>query len=216
MMVKLGVPNFLTHLAVAKRYVEKHDLKGDDACEFFDGNVYPDLKDSGERKEDAHYNKRLPANSVEEIPFERFCRDRIDFPKFFAANRVETPFEKGVLLHLIVDNECYPAVLDLRKLYDLMKSGFHPRAIITASFNGVNEYLKRKYKIDFGMTSVETEIKSCLEKWEKRRTGDVPQVNLLNSAAEIGKLDGFIERVSDIDLDKIAVRKSFENMERER
>jgi len=198
------MPNFLTHLAVAKRYADKNNLKGDDARAFFYGNVYPDLGADADKSDRHYYFATRKRTSVGELTREEFGKNRIDFKKFFTCQKIKTPFEKGVLLHLIVDSKCYPAVLDMNRFYDISKKGVRPRWVVTTTFNSINDYLKQKYNIDFDMTGVKDVIQSLLAEWEKEN-GEIPYVNLLDSPESIKRLDDFIENISDINLDEFVV-----------
>ncbi|MCL2228784.1 MAG: hypothetical protein FWC00_03060 [Firmicutes bacterium] len=194
------MPNFLTHLAVAKRYAEKNNITGDKAREFFHGTVYPDLEGAkpGADKEDTHYKMPL---LPEQRKIERFFIDRVDYKKFFKQHKGQTPFERGVLLHLIVDNDCYPTIIDRWRFTALVEDGVRPGDILANSFNSVNNYLKQKYGVNLDMTGVKKEIENCETKWINQFGTCTSEYNFFDTQESLEKLDLFIEKASSVDLD---------------
>jgi len=193
------MPNLLVHLAAAKRYADKNHMKDDEAREFFSGNVFPDIKQLHPEtdKNQSHYYNPAP----EKFTLENFGKNRVNFKRFFSENKIQTPFEKGVLFHLIVDNFCYPAVLDMKRYLDIINSGIRPRWVVTGTFNSIVNYLKEKYEIDFEMTGVKDIIDSTLARWA-HEAGEIPHFNLLDDSSAIKRLDDFIEEISNINLEE--------------
>jgi|GEM_PF-1812880 len=196
------MPDFLTHLAIAKRYAEKNNIVGEEARDFYDGNISVDLM---KNKNDAHYRKPAP----EKLTIENLNKDRIDFNKFFTENKIETFFEKGILLHLIVDNYCYPIVLDSQRFLQEIEKGVRARAVIIKTFNSVANYLRTRYEIDFDMTSKKKEIEEKLIIWDKQHIGTEfdTELNLLDTPEAIKKLDDFIELSSNINIEAFISNK---------
>lgn len=195
------MPTYFTHLAVAKRYAEKNNLTGNDAKEFFLGNVAVDLYSDGSEihKRARHYYKPEPHTRTVENLF----KNRVDFDKYFANNKVQTQFERGYLMHLIVDNFCYHEVLDLQRFISENKKGIRGRGIIVKSFDSVDAHLQKRYNLDYNMAGVKREILECLDKWAKRNAaqGIHSELNLFDTKAAVKKLDDFIEKISSVDLD---------------
>jgi len=195
------MPNFLTHLAVAKRYAQKNNITGQDARDFYDGNVHPDLgvlHNNNLTKEQRHYNKKPPST----LAHENYCKDRVDFAEFLAKNKVETHFERGILMHLIVDNYCYREVLDMEKFFNLVYStGIDARWVLKCTFNSKHDYLIEKYAIDYNITGRKEIIEQSLERWEKDAVQCTAVYDLLDTEEKLEKLDAFIERISSLNLD---------------
>jgi len=193
---------FLTHLAIAKLYAEKNGIRDEDKKRFYHGNLYPDFQSADPNNTDktGHYYKERFV--LEERTKRRsFEVGRIDFPRFFATNKVETPFEKGVLLHLITDNTCHREILDEKRFYDLVAQGVRPRWIVTGSYNSANEHLKKKYKVDFEMTGIKDEIEACLATFAKNN-GEMPFINLIDTPEAVARLDAFIEKTAGVNLEE--------------
>jgi len=201
------MPNFMVHLAVAKLYAQKHDIQGNDARDFYDGNVAPDLE---EKKIDGKRTQHLYKPLAPDPTDEERCRNDIDFEEHFQRNEYGNSLtEKGKLLHLIVDNYCYTNALDMGRLVREINAGVKRRVILSNSFDSINDYLKNKYDLNYNMTNKEKEMGEKLEEWQALDSQST--ANLFDTPEAIEKLDSFIEKIAnEIDLDKcIAERRVF-------
>ena len=93
------MPSQITHLAVAKRYLEKHPQLVKDRQAFLDGNVLPDLADN---KAESHCGVRTEKNSLVKRNAEK-----INLAKFIATHNLSDALNQGLYLHLYVDYYFY-------------------------------------------------------------------------------------------------------------
>lgn len=73
---------YVIHLAIAKKYLEKNDIKDKDA--FLSGVIMPDLLD----KRSSHYGENTSNPNLNE---------------FLKANSLDSDYNKGYFLHLVTD-----------------------------------------------------------------------------------------------------------------
>ena len=188
--------SFYIHLAIAKRYVEKNNIKN--PTEFFDGNVLPDIyKD----KENTHYGNRGESKDLIKRHLEK-----IGLKEFLAKNSLDNDINRGKFLHLYTDWEYYNNLLPkdyVQSIIDL--NDFRLDLIYTGKY--YNEYLVEKYCLTLDVISVKKELEEILDKWtiEDNKTfgPNGPQGRLQFTAQE---LDDFIERMSSVDLDVLATQ----------
>ena len=180
--------SIFTHLAIAKRFLEKHPGAIKDVGAFYDGNIQPDLCDD---KEKSHYGKRRDDADVL-----TFHKEKVGVDAFRHQNSIDNDFVRGKLLHLMTDYEFYNNFLD-KSLRTVTREEFSKNNIYTSDY--YDEYLAGKYGVTIGMTSLEKEFDETNAKWRQKdleRWGTThPVGKLLFSAQE---LDGFIERMASV------------------
>lgn len=86
------MPSFTIHLAVAKKYLEKH--KGENREEFYRGVIDPDLND----KRASHYGKNSSSP---------------DLNKYYSEEGLNSSYNRGYFLHLLTDYLFYNRFLDM-------------------------------------------------------------------------------------------------------
>lgn len=93
------MPSFTIHLAVAKKYLEKH--KNENEEEFYRGVIDPDLKD----KATSHFGKYSS-----EPDLNRYCREV----------GLNSSYKRGYFLHLLTDDLFYNKYLEgfSEEIYD--------------------------------------------------------------------------------------------------
>ena len=117
----IDMPCLAIHLAVAKKYYEKHrDLNYQ---EFIDGTLAPDLGNDNidnyinilnDDKTGRHFSINSKTNNVIE-----YIKRKVDFKLFFQHNDINSSFLKGYFLHLLCDHyyfKDYVMSEDLKKL----------------------------------------------------------------------------------------------------
>lgn len=85
------MPSFTIHLAVAKKYLEKH--KNENEEEFYNGVIDPDLKD----KKTSHFGKYSSTPDLN-----RYCREV----------ELNSSYNRGYFLHLLTDDLFYNKYLE--------------------------------------------------------------------------------------------------------
>ena len=147
------MPGYVIHLAIGKRYVDINHVI--DVNGFLKGCIMPDLLD----KRKSHYGD---------------SSSNPDFQKFLAVNQLNTAYNQGYLLHLIIDYLFYN-----RYLREFSDEIYH-------DYNKLNEFLIKKYNID-----IPPEIREMVGD-EKGK----PKILTEDSICR------FIEAIANIDLQK--------------
>lgn len=185
------------HLAVAKRYVEKHGGTIN-TKDFYDGNVIPDLDDD---KEITHYGKRGETDLLKRN------LEKVNLKKFLEFNTLDSDLNRGKFLHLITDWEYYNNFVPKDRIRAMSfaeygKSLTYARALL-------ERQLVEKYDLSMAMVSFKDELKNWDEKWKredsKRYGNEKIDAEPLYNAQD---LDEFIERVSSVNLEKMVIANS--------
>jgi len=95
------MPGFTIHIAVAKKYIEKHETEIKDTGEFIKGSIAPDMNEKldkpSENKSESHYGKW--GKHEVETHIDEFLKD--------SKVNMNRDFWKGYFLHLITDHYFY-------------------------------------------------------------------------------------------------------------
>ena len=179
------MPCLAMHLAVAKKYLEKHDEENYD--EFILGTIAPDIELSNineyiigieENKNSRHFGTNYKTDSVIE-----YMQKKVDFNLFFQFNDINTSFLRAYFLHLLCDYYFFGKYVSKEKLEKLsfmesVKIGYNDYDLITPK-------LIKKYNLD-----IPYQIKDIILRRGKGK------LQLLNEEM----VDKFINELSDIDL----------------
>jgi len=185
------VANFLTHLAVAKRYIEING-EVDNIQDFYDGSVLPDLTDD---KEKTHYGTRTEMTSLLKRNIEK-----VNPEKFLQHNKLDNDINRGKYLHMRVDWEYYNNFISPDHQAKTNFETFFKDVVYTD--NLCADYIMKKYGVYFGLTSaaIEKEITELKKQW---KNGDISRWGknfvgeMLYSKKE---LDAFIEKMARVKL----------------
>lgn len=179
------MPSQITHLAVAKRYLEKHPGVIRDVQAFLDGNVLPDLHP---KKEVSHCGVRAEMHNVAKRNAEK-----VNPEKFLATHDLSIDLNRGQYLHLYVDYYYYNVFL----------LAYFKRVTMEQSSTDMYEttqrddkYLQDKYGVRYDDTTLGSEVIALNQQWddevrERRKTWvyEIPY--------ELDRLDDFIEEMSN-------------------
>jgi len=189
--------NLYTHLAIAKKYIEKHPGKIENAQSFYDGNVMPDLVDE-KGKESTHYGNR-----DERKDLLKRMRNKVGLFEFLQNNKLDTDLNRGRFLHLYTDWEYYNNLLAADYLSTVCLEQFQIDHIYTCIVH--SKHVRDKYSVTYCISSFEKEINDAIARWRRmdiERWGDAgPQGKLILSLEQI---EDFIERISSVNLDELA------------
>jgi len=174
------------HLAIAKRYIEKHPNAIQNERDFYDGNVAPDL---AEDKEATHCGKRCETNDLV-----KRNKEKVNLQKFLLTNTLQNDFNKGMFLHLYADWIYYNDFLDMEYVKTASFKDFANDNFFTMDL--YNKFLIEKHGLSFAMTSMEHEILEIIAAYGKNVGG-----KLIFSQET---LENYIERVSSVDLGELA------------
>jgi len=99
------MPCIAIHLAVAKKYLEKHPeenyndfINGTLAPDLSVTNIYKYIKIKNDDKESRHFSVPSKLNNVFD-----YMRRKVDFKEFFKDNDINTSFLRAYFLHLLCD-----------------------------------------------------------------------------------------------------------------
>ena len=190
------MPGFNIHLAIGKRYIEKQKNKKDvikNENSFYNGLVAPDLVTD---KKVSHYTAETNTSNLE-----KYLQGKVRLDLYLKENKVETDFEKGVFLHLFTDylffNEFFKKEYIKNITYqDFVRDLYY-------SYEKTNDYLNKKYNIDFSIFGDRLIKNIEKNKKEKNLKEDMKNRKLIFSEKD---LDEFIEKVSSINIDEVVMR----------
>ena len=131
------MPCLAIHLAVAKKYLEKHPEENTE--EFILGSIAADtetpidkyLSLPGNDKNNRHFGENYNTDNLIE-----YMKRKVNFQRFFATNDINTSFVRGYFLHLVCDYYFFgeyinDEILANMSLKDAIKIGYNDYNIIT-------------------------------------------------------------------------------------
>lgn len=188
------MPGFNIHLAIGKRYIEKQKNKKDvikNENSFYNGLVAPDLVND---KKISHYTTETNKNNLE-----KYLLGKVRLDLYLKDNKVETDFEKGVFLHLLTDYLFFNEFFEKEFIKNIDYQDFVRD--LYYSYEMTNEYLNKKYNIDFSIFGDRLEKNIRKNKKEKKlEDSDLKEKKLIFSEKE---LDEFIEKISSINIKEL-------------
>lgn len=190
------MPGFNIHLAIGKRYIEKQKNKKDvikNENSFYNGLVAPDLVND---KKISHYTTETNKNNLE-----KYLLGKVRLDLYLKENKVETDFEKGVFLHLFTDYLFFNQFFKKEYIKNITYQDFVRD--LYYSYEKTNDYLNKKYNIDFSIFGDRLIKNIEKNKKEKNLKEDMKNRKLIFSEKD---LDEFIEKVSSINIDEVVMR----------
>ena len=188
------MPGFNIHLAIGKRYIEKQKNKKDvikNENSFYNGLVAPDLVND---KKISHYTTETNKNNLK-----KYLLGKVRLDLYLKDNKVETDFEKGVFLHLLTDYLFFNKFFEKEFIKNIDYQDFVRD--LYYSYEMTNEYLNKKYNIDFSIFGDRLEKNIRKNKKEKKlEDSDLKEKKLIFSEKD---LDEFIEKISSINIKEI-------------
>ena len=178
----------ITHLSIAKRFLQKHAGVVKDVQRFLDGNVVPDL---AANKAESHYGVRTEMHDIVKRNTEK-----VNPMKFAMTHDMRDDFNKGQYLHLYVDYQYYNCFL---------LSYFQQRLPVERMATDMYEttrrddaYLQKKYGVTYGDTSFERELQRINAIWDTENAKKRCQPGYeFTIPYDLVALDKFVEKMSD-------------------
>lgn len=179
------MPSFQIHLAIAKRYIEKHEIGEKEA--FIQGSVAPDFV---RPKEISHYTIGIPNNNLLEN-----LTNKVDIKRYLKENKISTTYDQGVFLHLLTDRIFYTEFFDKEFIQNTTQQEFSED--LYTSYGKINNYLAKKYQIEDIPKQLLERIENYIERSKKEqkvtaKTG--------KDILPLEKIEAFIEKMSSINL----------------
>ncbi len=168
------MPCLAMHLAIAKKYIEKHS---EEEKNFIKGTIAPDIS---EDKRASHYGDELISND----PIE-YLKKKVNLIKYLENNIVNNCYDRAYFLHLVCDEIFYKEILATGILE---KRGYEEvgKCFIN-DYNRITSYLIDKYQLE-----VPKEIEKIIS---NKCDGDLEILNIQD-------IEDFIERMANINLEE--------------
>lgn len=180
------MPSFQIHLAIAKRYIEKHEVEDKEA--FIEGSIAPDFV---KPKETSHYT--IPTSKEDLL---EHLKAKVDLNRFLKENEIKTDYDKGVLLHLVTDKIFYT---EFYTKEFLKNTNYHEfTEDLYTSYSQMNGYLEEKYHIILKEELAE-KIRQEIEESKKHHK---VTAKVGKNIVPLEELDMFIEKMSDVNLEE--------------
>ena len=179
-----------THLAIAKRFIEKNPGLIKDERAFYEGNVLPDLV---KNKEETHYGVR-----GEKVDLIKRHKEKVNLQKFLEFNKLDTDENKGRFLHLYTDQIFFNALISHDYLRSVDLETFIQDFHYTIKFQEhvVHEYYGISYH---EMTSIGNELEENIRKWDEKDRRRCEETGMQGKIVYSEKeLLDFVESVSDL------------------
>lgn len=179
------MPSQITHLAIAKKYLEKHPGLIRDVQRFLDGSVLPDLDPNKER---SHCGVR-----AERVNIVKRNLEKVDPQKFLATHDLQDDLNKGWYLHLYVDYQYYNIFL---KNYFQRVSFGQSSIDMYETTRRDDKYLMEQYQVSYQDASYASELAAINHKWDQeheRRHGHDYAYEIPYGLPE---LDAFVDEMS--------------------
>jgi len=185
------MPSHQIHLAIAKRYIEKHEVEDKEA--FIEGSIAPDFV---KPKEISHYT--IPTSKEDLL---EHLKAKVDINRFLKENKIETDYDKGVLLHLITDKIFFTEFFS----EEFLKStNYHEfTEDLYTSYGKMNGYLEEKYHIILKEELAE-KIRQEIEAAKKHHK---VTAKVGKNIVPLDELDIFIEKMSDVNLEEYMTKE---------
>ena len=184
------MPSQITHLAVAKRYLEKHPQTITDVQAFYDGSVLPDLDPN---KAVSHCGTRAEKNDIVKRNAEK-----VNPTKFVATHDMSDDLNRGQWLHLYVDYQYYNVfLLNYFKRTEKDQTSID----LYETTRRDDAYMQKKYGVGYADTTVDGELQKINDIWddemvEIRRRPDYQ----FDFPYDLTALDAFIEQMADAEM----------------
>ena len=181
------MPSQMTHLAVAKRFLEKHPGLIQNVKRFLDGNVLPDLDTD---KAASHCGVR-----TEKYDLVKRNREKVNPAKFAANHDLRDDLDKGQYLHLYVDDMYYNVfLLDYFKKTERKQTSTDMYEVTRRD----DAYLQKKYGVAYSDTTLGRKLQIINDVWDEENAEKRRRPNYKFSIPyTIEEIDEFIEQMSD-------------------
>lgn len=183
--------SFNIHLAIGKIYEGKNIVK--DINSFYNGIIAPDL---AKDKIISHYT-----GTSDRSDLIKYLKTKVQLTEFLNKNNLDNDYIKGMFLHLITDYIFFNDFFDIEYIENITYKEFIKD--LYYSYDQTNEYINKKYNIDmlgFG-NKININIEKNKENHNMKDHIKLEEKNQKNILTK-DKLDDFISRVANINLEK--------------
>jgi len=181
------MPCVQVHLAVGKKYCEIHNLEF--TLTFYKGIVEPDLLDGN-----SHYGESCDKSNILE-----YLKNKINLMSYLNENNILDDYHKGYFLHLVTDYLFFNYYFSKDYLQEAGYDKFCKDLYF--SYNVTNDYLIKKYNIEFPLYKKEI-MQDIIKSRSEKQMDNKEYQNIL----PFDKLDKFIEDVGNINLENYVIK----------
>ncbi len=167
--------SYAMHLAIAKTYLKEHN---ENEQEFYEATV--DV-DNVPNKKITHYSL-----NTNETNAKKWLGTKVGIEKYVENNKIETSYDRGFFLHLLVDYYFYNCFFNNIMLENMSKEEFLKQ--LYQDYDILNSYLIKKYDIKIP--------EKLDQKYFEFHDGEL-QIMTYES------VDEYIEFISKIDIDQV-------------
>jgi len=182
------------HLAIAKIYIERNNVRDPDA--FYRGTVEPDLTD---KKDATHYGTLLTAP---ELSSWDCLKDRVNLSEFLAVNIIDNDYNRGYFLHLLTDYKFFREFLGEKFLTNVVKYEF--MIDLYHTYDILNPYLIEKYNLE--SIEIVHDIKKNVKSAVNLNDNPLKSKYAPKCIIDTARIDEFIASVAASDLENISAR----------
>ena len=176
--------NFTVHLAIAQEWARLHNKFYSD--DFMYGAVAPDLLAKiNNLQGNFHYGI-----ATKDMPIELQYKNKVDLHKYVMQNDINSDYDLGYFLHLVVDYYFFNVFLDLDKI---AKLPFNFKQALYENYDATLPYVNSKYNVKYDCSYKELE-------YVKDRYANFVGGNFRCLLYDNAKLSQFIEDMAHIDL----------------
>lgn len=188
-MLEWEMPSVITHITIAKRFLEKHSNLIKNVQDFLDGNVLPDLASD---KAVSHCGVRK-----EMLDIVKYNAEKVNPDKFVATHDMTSDLNKGQFLHLYVDNQYYNVFLG--EYLKRQTSGMQVSNDMYEVTCRDEVYLRVKYRVEYTDTSYALQLRANMDEWNQEKAIErVRQDYQFTIPYTLNDLDMFIEEMSNV------------------
>lgn len=181
------MPSIHIHLAIAERYVEKHEINNKN--ELLEGSIAPDFVIP---KSISHYS----VIRKEKVSVMQELNDSANLRNYLKENEIKSDFDRGYALHILADELFFKEFFTEEYFEKHTEEEFFQN--LYKSYDALNLYLIEKYNIEIS-DDMEQRIDDKIKETIKRKAIDKNQK--FENILPVNKVDMFIEKMSDIDID---------------
>jgi hypothetical protein len=192
-MIQYNVPTIYTHLAIAKRYMERNAVQN--AGDVYDGSVMPDIEKD---KEKSHYG----GSRTESGDIVQRNAEKIGLKKFLEQNSDDNDLNNGMFLHLYADWVYYNEMLPKEKIRKMTWQEYTRDLVFTFGF--YDKVVATRYDLNFECTKFAFNLKERYDFFAKIDK-EAEQWNL-TPIYSYRELEDFIESVAKVNLADVKAR----------
>ena len=182
------MPSQIIHLAIAKKYMQKHPGVIKDEQAFIDGNILPDLNPD---KAVSHCGIRREMHDLV-----KRNQEKVNPQKFAETHDMSLELNQGQYLHLFVDYQYYNVMLvDYFREISIPQSSIDMYEVTRRD----DKYLCNKYGVAYTDSTYHRELQNINDRWDCERAKERLSAGYhFNCVYSLEELERFIDEMSNV------------------